>query len=447
MQNLPTGSSPRRDALPRKAAMPAPREPPPESARSATLAAWCVFAASGLFIFYQFILQALPSVIRDGLVVDFSLTDAGFGTLSSSFYYPYMLLQVPCGLLVLRFGSRRLLLAGLGLCVLAALVTALSRDLLHVALARMLMGVGAAPAFVATMALVTRWFPGWIFPLLVALTETVGMLGAALGQEILGFVVQEAGWRAGMLLCAGLGAMLMILIGTVVRDAPDPQEQAPAPAEAARPLAALARMMLAPNLILVGLAGGAIYSAGLSFAMLWGVAFFQKHLAVDLAAASFIASFFSWGIVAGFPLFGWACGRLAGPLPLLIVGAAMTGASVALILYAPPSVPLSCLGMLTCGFFCASYALAFVVAKSELAPADAGAGFAYVNMLVIAVGGLLLQPLIGILAEAQGRPVTEPRALAILVWAQAAGLLLLFWLGRRLRMPPSPHASVGRGDT
>ena len=52
------------------------------------------------------------SVIREGLVVDFSLSQAGFGGLSSSFYYPYILLQVPAGLLVLRFGPVYYSLAG-----------------------------------------------------------------------------------------------------------------------------------------------------------------------------------------------------------------------------------------------------------------------------------------------------------------------------------------------
>src|SRR5262249_59068262 len=69
--------------------------------------AWLAFMTAGLFVFYQLILQSLPSVIRSGLVVDFSLTDAGFGALSSSFYYPYMLLQIPAGPVVRPVGSPR----------------------------------------------------------------------------------------------------------------------------------------------------------------------------------------------------------------------------------------------------------------------------------------------------------------------------------------------------
>jgi hypothetical protein len=51
---------------------------------------WLVVSIAGLFYFFQLILQSLPSVIREGLVVDFSLSGAGFGGLSSSFYYPYI---------------------------------------------------------------------------------------------------------------------------------------------------------------------------------------------------------------------------------------------------------------------------------------------------------------------------------------------------------------------
>jgi fucose permease len=77
---------------------------------------WLIVSIAGLFYFFQLVLQSLPSVIREGLVVDFSLSQAGFGGLSSSFYYPYILLQVPAGLLVLRFGARQLLLVGIALC-------------------------------------------------------------------------------------------------------------------------------------------------------------------------------------------------------------------------------------------------------------------------------------------------------------------------------------------
>ena len=94
------------------------------------------------------------------------LSQSGFGALSSSFYYPYMFLQVPAGLLVVRFGARRLLIAGISLCTLASFLSAFSQEFFWVETARILMGLGAAPTFVCTMALVTRWFPPTLLPIL-----------------------------------------------------------------------------------------------------------------------------------------------------------------------------------------------------------------------------------------------------------------------------------------
>jgi MFS family permease len=392
---------------------------------------WLVYATASSFVFYQLILQSLPSVIRDGLVVDFSLTDSGFGSLSASFYYPYIVLQVPAGLLVLRFGARRVLIVGLVLCIAASFVTAISQDIAAVAAARILMGVGAAPTFIATVTLAARWFPARLFPVLVALIETIGMMGAAVGQEALGFIVESAGWRVGMLLCGWLGAAILALTVLLVRDFP-PCGSSLETAPRLSTVAAL-RLMLSANLILTGLIAGMIYCAGLSFAMLWGVDFFEHHLGVDLQTASVVASFYSLGIILGLPAFGFACERLAGPVPLLAFGTLFTGVSVAVILFAPASIVVASLGMFACGIASGSYALCFVLAKSQVTEAQASAAIAFANMLMMAVGGVVLQPLIAVIAAGEGRAVTSPQALAILIWAQGLGLLLLGLLVWRLR--------------
>jgi predicted MFS family arabinose efflux permease len=269
--------------------------------------------------------------------------------------------------------------------------------------------------------------------MLVAVTEMIGMLGAALGQEILGFVVQSTGWRAGMLLCAGFGIVVLTMTFLFVHDAPNGSAArlaAPCPP----PLRERLRALLAPSLILAGLIGGMIYSAALSFAMLWGVPFFIAHLGLDLATASLCASFFSWGMIIGMLAFGWACGRLASPIALLGLGSLLTGASIAVILYGPPTFTVASLGMFFCGLASGSYALVFVIVKGEVPPEDAGPAFALANMLIIAVGGLILQPLIGILSDA-GHPVTDPASLSILLWVQGLGLILLLPLAGSLRAP------------
>ncbi|MBU3751405.1 MAG: MFS transporter, partial [Mycobacterium sp.] len=150
-----------------------------------------IFGAAALYVFFQMVLQTFPSVMREGLVVDLSLSEAGFGGLSSSFYYPYILLQVPAGILVARYGPRSVLISGALLCTAASFLFATSTTAGYAEATRILMGLGAAPTVVCAMALAAQWFPARLFPLLAALTEMAGMTGAALGQETLGFIVER----------------------------------------------------------------------------------------------------------------------------------------------------------------------------------------------------------------------------------------------------------------
>jgi len=89
--------------------------------------------------------------------------------------------------------------------------------------------------------------------------------------------------------------------------------------------------------------------------------------------------------------------------------------------------------MFFCGLFSGSYALSFVIARSQVADEDVGAAIAYTNMLIIAVAGLVLQPLIGLLADMRGQAVTEPAILSILLWTQILALILIVPL---LRLVP-----------
>jgi MFS family permease len=239
-----------------------------------------------------------------------------------------------------------------------------------------------------------------------------------------------------MMACGWVGLLLLVMIRLFVTNSPDAVQPA-ATIRASPSILELARMLLSLRLVGVGLVGGMIYSAGLALAMLWGVSFFQRHM--NLIEASFCASFFSWGIVVGLPAFGWACDRLAGPLPLLAFGAVMTAASVALILYGPASYLIFSLGMFLCGIANGSYALTFVVVVSSVPREYTSAAFGFANMAILTVGGLFFQPLIGVLAKLRGLEVPDADSLSVLIWAQGIALLLLIALLPGRREEPGSH--------
>ena len=388
-----------------------------------------VFGTAAMFVFFQMVLQTFPSVMREGLVVDLSLDDAGFGGLSSSFYYPYILLQVPAGLLVARFGARSVLIGGAVLCTLASFLFATSQTSGFAEATRILMGLGAAPTVVCAMTLAAQWFPARLFPLLAAVTEMAGMTGAALGQETLGFIVEKAGWRAAMLTCGVVSSILLVLIILFVRN----RTVAGADAEEHWPKAAEIKGLLTSLPILSSAtAGGLVASAGVAFGMLWGVSYFQTYHGMGLSAASIVASFYFWGCLPGMLGFAWLCSRYQRPALLLAVGAVGTAVTMGLILFVLHGQVAMCAAMFLLGVFNSSYALTFTMVKEQTPAELSGVAMGLTNMIIMGIGGLAFQPLLGVLAHASGQGVPGGSTLSVLIVSQLVALVILGVGGRQL---------------
>lgn len=385
-----------------------------------------MFGTAAMFVFFQMVLQTFPSVMREGLVVDLSLNESGFGGLSSSFYYPYILLQVPAGILVSRFGARLVLIAGASLCTVASFLFAMSESAQAAETTRILMGLGAAPTVVCAMTLASQWFPKRLFPLLAALTEVSGMIGAALGQETLGFIVEHSGWRVGMIVCGAVSTFLMILVVIFVRNrrttATDPDWPR---------LPEIRQLLTSLPILLRGAAGGLVSSAGVAFGMLWGVSYFQAYHHMSLSTASICSSFYFWGCLPGMLGFAWLCVRTEKPALLLALGALGTAVAMALIIYVLQGQIAQSAAMFVLGVFNSSYALSFTMVK-DIAPQKlSGVAMGMTNMLIMGIGGLLFQPLIGLLAHARGEDIPGSAALSAIIAAQLLAMAILAVIGRQ----------------
>jgi MFS family permease len=394
-----------------------------------------------MFVFFQMVLQTSPSVMRGGLCADLCLSDAAFGGLSSSFYYPYILLQVPAGVLVARFGARWVLIVSAVLCTVATFLFAMSTIAHAAELSRILMGLGAAPTVVCTMALAVQWFPPRLFPLLAALVEVFGMVGAAIGQETLGFIVEKAGWRAGMITCGAFSAVLLVLIVLFVRNrtVSDAGTDEPRP----RPRV-IARLLVSPPVLFPALAGGLVAAAGVSFGWLWSVSYLQVDQGMTLSAASLCASFYFWGCLPGMLGSAWLCSKYFRPAQLLAVGAVGTAVMMALILFVFGGLIVQSAAMFMLGVFNSLYVLSFTMVKDNTPTELSGVAMGLTNMLIVGIGGLILQPLIGVLANARGIGVPDGAVLSVTIVAQLLALLILTFrrIGGTSKREPAPPGRV-----
>lgn len=139
----------------------------------------------------------------------------------------YAALQVPVGVALDRFGSRRLLLAGALTIAAGQLTLALAEDVATAVLARLLVGAGDAMTFISVLRVVSLWFPGRTVPVMTQLTGILGQSGQVLATYPLVALLGAFSWGATFTGAAAVGVLVAVLVAVALRDAPPSTVLAP----------------------------------------------------------------------------------------------------------------------------------------------------------------------------------------------------------------------------
>jgi MFS family permease len=132
----------------------------------------------------------------------------------------YAGMQIPVGVLLDRFGSRAMLLAGLLLMALGQLVFAFVHSFLAAVLARAVVGAGDAMVFVSVLRLVAVWFLVRQAPGVAQLTGQLGQLGAVVAAAPLSWALHALGWTRAFGAASAAGVLLMVGVALLVKDSP-----------------------------------------------------------------------------------------------------------------------------------------------------------------------------------------------------------------------------------
>lgn len=132
----------------------------------------------------------------------------------------YASMQIPVGLMLDRFGSRRVMLAGITTLTLAQAGFAFAQTYPIALAARVFVGAGDAMIFICVLRLVTTWFPPRRIPFVTQMTGILGQLGAIIAAVPMTIGLRELGWTSTYLVAAGVGIGFAILLVIVVQDTP-----------------------------------------------------------------------------------------------------------------------------------------------------------------------------------------------------------------------------------
>ena len=412
---------------------------------------WLTWGLGASLFFYGFFHRIAPSVMIDSLMRDFSASGAVLGNLSAVYFYAYATLQIPVGLMLDRWGARRMLTGSALFCAAGSLAFGLADSLALAYLGRFMIGAGAAFAFVGCLTLASVWFPANRFSQFAGMTMMAGMIGGFAAQAPLATVVELTGWRAVLIAAAVLGAALAAAIWMIVRDAP-PGRARHHGGEAqslSQLLRGLVEVLAKRQNWMISLCAAAMSAPMLSFAGLWGVAWLIQAHGLSRPEAGATTSLLLIGWAVGSPVSGGISDRLDKPKRTMQAGMLLGLICFSALLYVPGlPKPLLWLLMFLAGCGLGSMVVCYALMRQANRTQVTGAALGFSNGMSVGAGAVF-QPLVGFLLDLrwQGEMLEGARvysasayafAFSVLVGYLALCLVMSFFIRQHPRSDPAP---------
>jgi sugar phosphate permease len=364
---------------------------------------WSVWSVAATFYLAAFYLRTSPAVMTTELMRDFGIKASQLGQFSAFYFYAYILMQIPTGVLVDSWGARRLLIGGSLAAAAGTLLFGLTTSYMLASIGRAIVGASTAVGWVVTLKLATHWFPKSRFAMLSGLGLMMGNIGALFAQVPLRLLVEHYGWRA-----VALGSAACVLaIGAaawavVVNDPSDRGHSSCAPDELRSAnlltigsiLRDLPTLFTFRNTWLIFLAQGGFVGAMLSFTGLWGPPYLRQRFALSSTDAAAVCSVMIVCWAAASPLAGHFSDVLGRRKPIYLGGAIVAAAGWTAMFYAPLSLAIFTAVAAMTSFACGAVVVAFAFAKESVPVRFLGTISGAVNVGNM-LGPTFLQPAIG----------------------------------------------------
>lgn len=380
------------------------------------------------------------------LMQSFGINATEVGFLTTAFFYSYIVMQIPSGILIDLFGPKVILSIGCFAAATACMIFSTCHEVWMAKSSRILMGLTCAPGIVATLTLAASWFKEQRFALVAGLTETLSMMGAAMGSVLLAYSVHLFGWRKSIFGCGLIGYALFLIIILGVKNLPKAQSIRSSNLHhfsVREEIKKLGLVFKLPQAWIAGLFSGLMFSLFPALFALWGVPFFMDRYQIPSTHAALLVSFGYLGAALGGPIVGALSSYLKRRKILMVAGSFLTCLFFLALLIFELSFTGSAVLLFCLGFTVGSYILAFAFV-SDLCPIEVkGKSMGFTNTLTLLIGAPILQPLIGSRLAPLDNPLTKclydfKNALMVIAVALILAFILSLFLKETYCSNPDP---------
>ena len=367
-----------------------------------------IWGLAALFYLGVFMLRAAPAVMTSELMRDFHIGGASLGNLSAFYFYAYVLMQIPVGVLTNSVGPRKLLTLGAFTAAFGTFLFGSAETFSMACIGRAILGGSTAVALLVALRLAAHWFPGKNFGMMSGVALFFGNLGAVVAQIPLRVAIENFTWRETILGSASIVFVFGVLCWLIVRDDPaekgyrsyaPPALQTSQKTTLAGAFRSMGSVFSYSNTWLILIAQGGLAGTILTYTGLWGAPFLKARYGLSPREAASIATVMLLAFAAGCPVFGALSDKIGRRKPAYLIGALITALGWLAMFYID-GLSLSAFTVLAgiVGFATGSFIIGFPYGRESAPGKYMGTMTGAVNMGNM-LGVVLLQPGIGLVLD------------------------------------------------
>ena len=163
-------------------------------------------------------LRTSVGVLSPNLMHDFNINPNNMVLLGGVFFLSFAIFQIPAGILIDKFGPRKVMSVVIIFAVLGSIIFALSNSFHTLLIGRVLMGLGCSICLMGSLVLITRWTDSDQFSKLAGIILAVGGIGGLLATTPLSYFSELFGWRLSFWLAAVVTFCVMLLYYFILED-------------------------------------------------------------------------------------------------------------------------------------------------------------------------------------------------------------------------------------
>ncbi|MDR1609381.1 MAG: MFS transporter [Holosporales bacterium] len=226
-----------------------------------------------------------PSVLSNNIMGEFEVTASTFGAIVSMAYLPYIIMQIPCGVILDRVGAKTVVVVSNVLLALGAFIFGAADSVTQLKIGRLIIGLASSAGFISCGKVVTDLFPLPKHSLLIGVGMFLGCIGGIAGTSPTACLINMIGWRYTTFVLAAFGIIVSLLAMRYMKADGKPKNDA-TDATSHSIIDGLKLLVKSSQAWILGLYGALAYLPLGALAEVWIVPFMERRFSISTEQAA-----------------------------------------------------------------------------------------------------------------------------------------------------------------